>query len=68
LPIAGLPGSGDHAAPFEDLNNTKTAVDRMRMSGEYRAEQIRQYEEAKATSDDPTHQKQMDDMIAQLKS
>jgi chromosome segregation ATPase len=52
----------------ENLNNTKTALDGMRMSREYQTEQIKRYEEAKESSDEPTYRKQMDDMIAHVKS
>jgi hypothetical protein len=52
----------------ENLNNTKTALNDMRIGREYQAEQVKQYEEARDRSDDPTHRKRMDDMIAQMKS
>jgi hypothetical protein len=52
----------------ENLNNTKTALNDLRIGKEYQAEQIKRLEDAKESSDDPTHRKQMDDMIAQWKS
>jgi hypothetical protein len=52
----------------ENLNNAKTALDAMRTNRGFQTEQIKQYEEARDGSEDPTHRKQMDDMIAQWKS
>jgi hypothetical protein len=52
----------------ENLNNTKTALDAIRTNRGFQTEQIKQFEEAKDSSDDPTYRKQMDDMIARLRS
>ena len=51
-----------------NLDNTKSALDGIRRSKEFLAEQIKQVEEAKNSSDDATQRRQMDDMIAQFKS
>jgi hypothetical protein len=52
----------------ENLNNTKAALDAIRTNRGFQTEQIKQFEEAKDSSDDPTYRKQMDDMIAKLRS